>query len=246
MTAEERKAPGEIDVETLRAGFAARSAEPPSAAAGPCPEAGTIYDAIRGRLAPRELREVVEHVAACPRCAQEWRLAMAFEEAAAEDDSVPDVYPAAARPRSPLRLVSVAAALVIAILAAGVWYTGGHDVPEEAPVFRDAGPGEIIPLVPDGAALDRDAPVLRWRLGEEGAPEGTTYDVLVSTQDGDAVAEADGLEDPRYALPAETVQSLPPGTVLEWLVDAHLPDGSRVRSKLFSITLRPLDSGQIE
>lgn len=238
MSGAERDAPGEMGLESLRAGFAARSLESSSAAAGPCPEPGTLYDAVRGRLPPRELREVVEHVAACPRCAEEWRLAMAFEEeAAAEDDSVPYAHPAAARPRSPLRLVSIAATFVIALLAAGVWYTGDHGGPEEAPVFRDAGPGEIVPLVPDGAPLDRDDPVLRWRLGEDGAPEGTTYDVLVRTEDGVRIGEADDLEDARYAIPAEAVEALSPGSVLEWSVTARMPDGRRVESVTF---LNPL------
>lgn len=239
MSGAERNASGEIDLESLRAGFAARPHES-SSTAGPCPEPATVYDAVRGRLAPRELREVVEHVAACPRCAEEWRLAMAFEEeSSAGGEASPQAHPGAARPRPPLRLVSVAASMVIALLAAGVWYTVGDRAPEEAPVFRDAGPGEIVPLSADGAALDRQAPVLRWRLGEEGAPEGTTYDVLVSTEEGEVVAEAEDLESPRYPLRPESLEALPAGTRLEWLVEAHLPDGSRVSSRLFSSTLRP-------
>lgn len=239
MSGAERNAPGEIDLESLRAGFAARSLESPSEPAGPCPEPGTVYDAVRGRLAPRELREVVEHVAACPRCAVEWRLAMAFEEeAAAGGEVAPEAHPGAARQRPPLRLVSVAASLVIALLAAGVWYTIGDGVPEQTPVFRDAGPGEIVPLTADGAPLDREDPVLRWRLGEDGAPAGTTYDVLVSTEDGEPVAQADDLIEPRYALSAETVEALPPGTVLQWTVTATTPSGRSVESIAFFSPLR--------
>ncbi len=238
MSGAERNTPGEIDLERLRAGFAAHSPEPPSSAAGPCPEPGTIYDAVRGRLAPRELRAVVEHVAACPGCAQEWRLAMAFEEATAEDDSVPDVHPAAACPRSPLHLVSIAATFVIALLAAGVWYTGGDFAPEEAPVYRDAGPGEIVSLLGDGAALDRNDPVLRWRLGEEGAPEGTTYDVLVSTSDLVPVVEEYDLPEPELRIPADALAQVGEDVDLAWRVTARLPEGGEVVSRTFVTPLK--------
>lgn len=234
MSGAERNAPGEIDLESLRAGFAARSLESPSEPAGPCPEPGTVYDAVRGRLAPRELREVVEHVAACPRCAEEWRLAMAFEEeAAAGGEVAPDAHPGAARPRPPLRLVSVAASLVIALLAVGVWYTVGDGVPEQTPVFRDAGPGEIVPLTADGAPLDREDPVLRWRLGEDGAPAGTTYDVLVSTRDLIPVAEDYGLSEAEFRIPADALPPVGENVEIAWRVTAKFPEGGEVVSPTF-------------
>lgn len=239
MTERDRTEPREIELTTLREGFAALACEPDAVeAAGDCPEPETIYTAVHGELSSGELRDVVAHTASCPRCAEEWRLAMAFSEEIGEDEE-PLARPAAPT-RPTLRLLPMAAALVVALLAAGVWLTVGPDreqTPEQtAPVYRDspgAASSQIVSLVPEGGALDRDAPVLRWRLGEESAPEGTTYDLLVSTEDLRTVAEVTDLESPSYTLPAEALEGLPPGTGLQWTVDAHLPDGTRVGSPLF-------------
>lgn len=218
------------EVAELRAAFAALAGEPPPAAAGPCPEPETLHAGVRGELAPHELRAVVDHIAACPECAEDWRLAMAFEEEAAS------AAVASAPRRFRLRLLPMAATFVIALLAAGVWFTVGHGGPEEAPVFRapgDPGEMEIRSLLPRDEALDRTQAVLRWRLGAGGAPAGTTYDLLVSTPDYATVAEARGLEAPRHRIPPEALEGLPAGTELQWQVDARLPGGSRVSSPPF-------------
>src|SRR4051794_18967508 len=57
----------------LRAAFA-----PPDPAADTrsCPPPETIWSAVRGELEPRALRELLDHVAACPACAEDWRLAV--------------------------------------------------------------------------------------------------------------------------------------------------------------------------
>lgn len=237
MSDADRTEAREIGLGTLREGFAALACDPDSVeAAGDCPEPETIYAAVHGELPPGELRDVVDHTASCPRCAEEWRLAMAFSEEAAEEIEVDDG--ARRRPAAPsrpaLRLVPIAAALVVALLAAAVWLTVGQSPDQTAPVYRDAaGDAGVVSLVPEGEPLDRENPVLRWRLGETGAPEGTTYDLLVSTDDLRTVAEMTGLESPSYTLPAEALEGLPPGTGLQWTVEAHLPDGTRVGSQLF-------------
>jgi len=41
-----------------------------------CPPAEDVWDALHGGLAPRRRREVVDHTAACPLCAEAWRLAV--------------------------------------------------------------------------------------------------------------------------------------------------------------------------
>lgn len=223
-------APGELDLQTLRDGFAALACdpEPEHAPVGDCPEPGTIFAAVHGELPPDALRDVVDHIATCPHCAEEWRLAMAFdEEAETADQELPRRFPAF---RPALRLVPIAATLVVAILAAGVWFTVGHSPEPTAPVYRDApSAGDIVSLLPEGEPLDRDDPVLRWRLGEEGAPEGTTYDVRVGTKSALLpVAEEQDLTRAELRLPAEALAGIGGEAELAWQVVATLPDGRQV------------------
>jgi hypothetical protein len=215
------------DDATLHAAFASLAGTAPEAAPGSCPAPERIYDAVRGKLPPGELREVVEHLADCPACAEAWRLAAAFEEEAGA--AVPATM--AARPFP--RLVAVAASVLVALLAVGVWWTA-YRAPEQAPVYRAAGESEIVSLLPPGEALDRSAPVLRWQVAPPGAPDGTTYDVLVTTYpDLVAVADASELEEARWELPAEALADLPAGTELAWTVEATTPEGRRFTSPTF-------------
>lgn len=215
----------------LRTAFASLAGTAPAApSTGSCPEPERIYDAVRGKLLPGEVREVVEHVAVCPDCAEAWRLAAAFEEetgAAAPRTAVARPFP---------RLVAVAASVLVALLAVGVWWTA-YRAPEEAPVYRAAGDAEIVSLLPRGEALDRAEPVLRWQVAAPGAPpgapDGTTYDVLVTTADLDSVAEASELAEARFELPADELADLPAGTELLWRVVATTPEGRRFTSPTF-------------
>jgi hypothetical protein len=178
------------------------------------------------------VREVVEHLAVCPECAEAWRLAAALEEearAAGEEAAFRGV------PRQPwyLQPLRVAATLALALVAvAVVWNV--VQAPEEAPVWRGDGELEIRSLLPEGEALPREEAELRWTPVPAGDPEGTTYDLLVSTADLVSVAEADGLEEARYTLPADALEGLPPGTKLLWRVEARLEDGRTVRSPTFT------------
>lgn len=216
---------------TLREAFQARTGGPPPGTA--CPEPGRIYDAARGALPPHEIREVVEHLALCPDCAEAWRLAAAFEDEAGAGEE-----PVSVRARSPwyLRPVAAAATLVLAALAAGLWWTV-VTVPDEPPVYRAAGEAEIVSLLSEGEPLRRNEAVLRWRLGQDGAPEGTTYDLVVSGEDLQPLAEADELGEPSYQVPTEALESLPPGAQILWRVEAHLPDGRSARSPTFTTPL---------
>lgn len=232
-------ASAELDLASLRDGFAALACEPEPATLGDCPEPDTIYDAVHGELSPGALRGVVEHMAACPRCAEEWRLAMAFNEEAEEAEAQTWRRPAASS-RPALRLVPMAATLVIALLAAGVWFTVGQSPEQTAPITRDASAGyTVVPVAPESEPLDRSDPVLRWRFDGREAPEGTTYDLLVMFGDSyeDAI-EVDGLESASYTLPPEALEGLPPGAEIEWRVTATTPDGGGGDSVTFLTPIR--------
>lgn len=218
----------------LREAFAARTGRAPAGPEG-CPEPGRIYDAAWGELPPGEMREVVEHLALCPDCAEAWRLAVAIEEEAAAGAGEADFRPAPPRP-SYLQPLRVAATVALAVVAVGVVWTVLR-APEEEPVYRAAGEPEIRSLVPADQALPREEAVLRWSPVPEDDPAGTTYDLLVSTAELVSVAEADGLEEARYRLAPEALKDLPAGANLLWRVEAHLADGRTVRSPTFTTAI---------
>ena len=64
--------PGEL--ETFREAFRslAETAQPTPT----CPEPEKLWEAARGEAAPGDLRDVVDHTASCPACAEAWRLAV--------------------------------------------------------------------------------------------------------------------------------------------------------------------------
>jgi len=223
------------DDAALREAFAARTGPGPGGT-GACPVPERIYDAARGALPPGEVREVVEHLAACPECAEAWRLAVALEEEARAGGAVVD--PAAARRPWYLQPVRAAAAAAVALVAVAVVWTVVQQ-PEDAPVWRDAGRLEIRSLLPEGEALPRGEAVLRWTPVPEEDPEGTTYDVLVSTEeDPFPIAEADRLEETSYRIPPDVMEAVPAGGEILWQVEALLADGRTVASPTYKVRIR--------
>lgn len=222
------------DDAALREAFAARTGPGPGGP-GACPAPERIYDAARVALPPGDVREVVEHLALCPECAEAWRLAAALEE---EARAAGAAAPAATRRPWYLQPVRAAATVALALVAVAVVWTVVQ-APEEAPVWRGDGELEIRSLVPEGEALARADAVLRWTPVPEDDPEGTIYDLKVTTEDVfTSVAEADGLEETRYRILPEALEGLPPGTELLWRVEARLEDGRTVRSPTFTTAVR--------
>ena len=81
----------------------------------------------------------------------------------------------------------------------------------------------------DGETLPREAFLLRWNPG----PEGSTYDVRVTTEELDLLAQGRRLDRAEFLVPAEALRDLPSGTHVYWQVNAHLPGGRRVDSDSF-------------
>ncbi len=220
----------------LRAAFATADAPPDPRS---CPAAETVWSAVRGELPPAQMREVVEHTARCSACAEDWRLAAELNRQQIADADADDAGVA------PLRLATVvqgrfgrwrplaaAAALAAGLLiAVGVYHQGSLN-PQE-PAYREARHASIHSLLPAGAALPRQAAVLRWSP----LPGATGYDVEVSTEDLASVATAKGLTAAQYRIAASALASLPRGTKLLWRVDAVRSDGSHETSPTFSAPL---------
>lgn len=220
------------DDTALREAFAIEAGAP---APERCPEPDRIYGAVRGKLPEDETRDLVDHLVACPECAEVWRLAVAFEEEAAAEGGA-----AAPRDRAPRRDLRAwwpaAAAVLVAVVAAGIWWSTGTGSQESA-VFRAGGDEEIRSLVPEDEPLPRDEAVLRWTaVPEEGAEE-TTYDLLVSTEDLEPLVEATELREARYRIPPERLEDVPSGSQLLWRVEARLADGRRIPSPTFFVRI---------
>jgi hypothetical protein len=221
----------ELAVERLRA--ALRALAEGARPGEKCPPPERLWATLRAELPVDERREVIDHMASCPSCAEAWRLAVEIH---------PGPLPAAAPERrswpaslfaAPSSVPLAAAAALVVAIGAGLFVLRESGPPSK-PGYREAGPSAIRSLVPEGESLPRDAFRLRWSPG----PEGARYDVRVTSESLDTVASARGLTEPSYLVPESALASLPAGTRLLWQVQARLPDGERRDSPTFITSLR--------
>jgi hypothetical protein len=208
------------DLAALRRAFAALPAVPPDPAA--CPPSERLLAAVAGELPPAELRDLVEHVAACPACAEDWRLAAALEKPAGEAPEAA-YSPVERIELPPIRHAKAwwtAAAAAVVLLAVGLlpWL---HDnrLHDERSALRG---GQAKPAfqVPD--VLPRESCVLRWT-----AVAGATYDVEVYTLHDDILDRVTGLTETRYQVPPARLAKIPAATVLYCQLTVHRPGGGR-------------------
>jgi hypothetical protein len=210
-----------------RAAFAEPDAVPDPAS---CPEPETLWSAVRGELPAQQMGEVLDHVAACAACAEDWRLAAEInrqEERAAIGPG--KVIPGRFGQWRPL---AAAAALAAGLLiAVGVYRV--HQ-PVQEPTYREVHHAGIRSLLPEGQALPREAAVLRWSP----LAGAVSYDVQVSTEDLRAVATAKGQTGTEYRIPPSALAGLPAGARLLWQVEAVRADGTRENSPTFITPLQ--------
>ncbi|HEY4597695.1 MAG TPA: hypothetical protein VIJ02_14950 [Thermoanaerobaculia bacterium] len=201
-------------------------AEPdPASDPASCPTPETLWSAVRGELPAQRMGEVLDHVAACAACAEDWRLAAEInrqeERAAAVPGKVIQGRFGQWRP------LAAAAALAAGLLiAVGVYRT---QQPVQPPIYREAPHAGISSLLPQGQALPREAAVLRWSP----LAGAVSYDVQVSTEDLRPLATAKGQTGTEYRIPPSALAGLPPGGRLLWQVDAVRPDGTHENSPTF-------------
>jgi hypothetical protein len=189
-----------------------------------CADPERIWAAVRGDLARAEARALIDHALACPACGAAWRLA---RELAAEAGGSPEV--AGTRWEGRRWLALAAAAIVVALIPVGLYLRRAPGTP----AYRDEGRVEIRSLIPEGRLLPRRDFLLRWTPG----PHGARFTLRVVRPDLSVVANTKGLKSPEYLVPPEVLRDLPPGQVLYWQVEAHLEDGSRLVSGMFSVQL---------
>jgi hypothetical protein len=212
------------EISRLRVAFTAPS--PSAWSPGTCLEPDRIWEAVRGKLPPEEIREIVDHVAVCASCAEDWRIAVAFEK---ESRSRSQEREAVVRPFPVRRLQPwIAAAAAALVLSVGGIYYQQTQKPVAPPEYR----GEESKIESRTAAtLSRQSCVLRW-TPVQGAE---SYDLLVTTDDLlSTIADAKGLTRPEYLIPPADLTGLPPASQLYWRVTATFPDGGHQQSPTFT------------
>jgi hypothetical protein len=164
---------------------------------------------------------VVERVAVDPACAEAWRVAHELQESQREELSA--VVPLKPRSWTPAWL-GLAAGLV-AIVGIGMFQI------TRAPVdtYRTETRYVIESPVSSDAALPRDAFVLRWTPG----PDGTLYQVSVTTEDLMVLTTARDISVAEYRVPVDRLAKVPAGSRVLWQIVASLPGGERVSSQTF-------------
>ncbi len=178
---------------------------------------------MHGELPAGALRAAIDHLAGCPTCAEEWRLAVAFESPPAVDG---ETYAAPEPERRRRGRRHLAAWLAASGMAATLIAGAGILVRAPVPVLRGgpapaAAPTPPILLETGGQPVNRDTCFLHW-TGAQGA----SYDVVVRTPSGRVVAHAEGLTVKFYQVPDAKLADLPAGSVLTWQVKATGLGGS--------------------
>lgn len=215
------------EVSRLQAAFTAPTSEPSNSAN--CPEPDLIWEAVRGELPPDEIRDIVDHVAVCASCAEDWRIAAAFEkESQSRDEKGGTVHPFPVRRFQPW-VAAAAAAIVLTV--AGVYFQPPQK-PESAVPYRGE-QSKIEALVPPGEVLPRQSFILAWKP----VPDAESYDLLVTTIEFDTVAAPKGLTETKCQIAPSALASVPDGAQLHWSVTAVFPDGNRELSPTFTAVL---------
>ena len=195
---------------------------------GSCPEPDRIWQAVRGELPPDGIREVVDHVALCASCAEDWRIAVAFEK----ESRVRDQKPVPFRRSTTDRFRPwIAAAAAVLILSVGGIYVRQMQGPAPPPEYR--GERDKVQSLA-GETRPRESFVLSW-TPVEGAE---SYDLTVTTPELVTLAAPRGLTSPRYQVPVSALAPVRSGTRLQWHVTTVFPDGRRKQSKAFFTALR--------
>ncbi len=219
----------------LRRAFAVSQAAP---APESCPDPEKIWEAVRGELPPREVETIVEHTAVCASCAEDWRLAAAFQTAEPAISTAPAPAPAGVVRYGPwqrVRTYVLAAAAMLAVGVVGIQVYQAQQPDPGAAGYREGQQDAIQSRIADGAFLPRDRFLLRWSAP---AAAGATYDIEVSTEDLRVVSSAEDLRTPEHQVPASALAGLPTGSRLLWKVEADLPDGSHLSSPTFVTTVQ--------
>ncbi len=196
-----------------------------------CLQSDEICDAVQGKLTPEQVRPMADHLAGCPACSEAWHLARLL---ARDSEVCYTPRPHRSRLAGWPAWAAAAAAAVILMAGLGIQQLTSPSDPEA--VFRRVGTVQIHSRLSEEEALARHAFVLKWTRPD--TQERVKYQLTVTTQTLDVIAEAADLEEPLYHVPQERLSDLPAGTLLHWQVKAASEDGSRYDSPTFLTRLK--------
>ena len=183
-----------------------------------------VWRAVAGELPADERLDLIERLSSEPALAAAWRVAHALQSTTPEAMSVP-ATPVRGKAIWTRSWLAAAALLIFGVASAVVlqrYRPSGDDT------FRTADHYVIEALIPAGAALPRDAFLLRWSPG----PADTRYQVRVTTEDLRLLTTAE-LSQPEWTVPSDALSQVPSGARVVWQVDATFPDGEKVTSAAF-------------
>jgi hypothetical protein len=190
-----------------------------------CPDPNRLWLSGRDELDPDENEHVVMHLAHCTNCGTAWRIAR---------DLAPDA--AAVHTKTPSWFLRggwtrLAAAAVLVIAVGGAYYILSPRVGEQESAYRTQDSESLQSTVDETVPLPRNDFFLRWTAG----PEGTIYDVIVSSETVEILARGLELDEPEYRVPAEALEAVASGSRVFWQVNARLPDGRHMESDAFIV-----------
>ena len=210
-------------VRRLREAYGSGAPRAPSDA---CEDPERIWEAVQGTLDPVRVGQLLDHANACTACDRAFQLARELRRHLPEDAG-PALVPLQAarrwmRPPAVTGIVLAAAAAVLVVIVVQ------KEEQPATPVLREAPTQGIYPL-PGNDSLPRDRFVLRWSEG----PEGTAYDLWVSTPELREIYRVEKLNSPEARVPPSALEGLSRGAEVLWRVEARFPDGRRGQSPAF-------------
>jgi hypothetical protein len=195
-----------------------------------CLDAAAIWDSAAEQLSPEEDAAVIRHIGECSACGVAWELA---RDLAPTEESRSEAKPDSTRSKSTRWMPLAAAALiVVAVGAAILLIPRGVESPSQ-PGYRDVAAPWLVSEVSEEVPLPRDAVILRWAAG----PAGTTYDVRVTSDSLEPLAQGWYLEEPELRIDPSQLAGVEPGGKILWRVTAQLASGEKVVSNTFINTV---------
>jgi hypothetical protein len=207
------------DFDTLRRAFAARSQSP--AVLTQCPASELLFEAASGALERSQQLKIVDHVSQCSECTMAWRLAMEL--------GARPTAPAVRAGASWMPRFALAASVIVSVGLAAYFLI---PVKEEEPSYRQA----VHPLAPTSLTagkLARDRFLLRWSPG----PPGSSYTLRLSTIELVPLFLEQNITTAEFLVPASVLANVESDQQLLWQVQIRLPDGQRVASDTYVVTL---------
>lgn len=166
-----------------------------------CPAPELLWEGIQDQLPPQQLSSLLGHVAECPICTESWRLGRELGSPPVESSGS-------------ATWLKAAAGLLLVVAAAIIWLL----VYQQEPIPSLRTPDQEQ-LVLHTETCPASSCLLQWS-----GIEGTVYDVTVLDEQLEVVAQAKGLTQPSFPVPADNLLALDAGSHLRVGIVARRPE----------------------